>query len=130
MQPVLSADGLKVNWVNYKTGINGISFKMDADNRSAHIGILLHSNDDELRKSQYTQLHNLRSMLQEKLGEAWTWQEDTVDDYGKPVSRIGTKISGVNIARTEDWPQLISFFKPRIIALDEFWNMAKYGFEL
>jgi hypothetical protein len=38
-------------------------------------------------------------------------------------------MEGVSIFNKEDWPKLISFFKPRIVALDEFWNMVKYSFE-
>ncbi|PZR08331.1 MAG: DUF4268 domain-containing protein, partial [Flavobacterium psychrophilum] len=41
MRPVLSADGLPVSWLNYKTGVPGISFKMDADRDHAVIMILL-----------------------------------------------------------------------------------------
>jgi len=37
--PQLSADGMKVNWVNYKTGIKYLYFKMDADKSLATIGI-------------------------------------------------------------------------------------------
>ena len=36
MNPVLSSEGEKINWVNYKTGEKGIRFKMHADNRSAY----------------------------------------------------------------------------------------------
>jgi hypothetical protein len=31
--------------------------------------------------------------------------------------------------KRDDWPAIISFLKPRIIALDAFWSQAKYGFE-
>jgi hypothetical protein len=44
------------------------------------------------------------------------------------VSRIYTAAEGVNIYRKEDWPAIISFFKPRIIALDAFWTEVKEGF--
>jgi hypothetical protein len=37
MKPVPSASGQPVNWINYKTGIRNIHFKMDADNTSAVI---------------------------------------------------------------------------------------------
>ncbi len=33
MKPVLSADGEKINWINYKTGEKDIVFKMDADSK-------------------------------------------------------------------------------------------------
>jgi hypothetical protein len=45
------------------------------------------------------------------------------------VSRIYKEITGVSVFNKDHWPDLISFFKPRIIALDSFWENAKYGFE-
>jgi len=34
----------------------------------------------------------------------------------------------VNIFDTNAWPAIISFLKPRIIALDKFWSLVKDGF--
>jgi len=45
------------------------------------------------------------------------------------VSTIRTTLPGVNIFKTDDWPRIISFFKPRIIALDAFWDLVRDGFE-
>ena len=129
MQPILSADGEKVNWVNYKTGIPGIAFKMDADNGSASIAIVLQAKDESVRNAHYEQLLQLRTVLENTTGEAWLWQKDCIDEYGKHFCKVGITLDNINILRNEDWPQIISFFKPRIMALDEFWSMAKYGFE-
>jgi hypothetical protein len=68
-------------------------------------------------------------MLHSQLGEDWDWQLHTIDDNGKTISRIFRQINGVSIYNKNDWPALISFFKPRIIALDGFWNDAKYAFD-
>lgn len=130
MQPVLPADGERVNWVNYKTGIQGIAFKMDADNNEAGIAIVLSHSDAMMRKQHYTQLQQLKTLLHNELNEVWKWEADTQDAYGKTYSRIGTKASGINIMKQDDWPALISFFKPRIIALDAFWSNVKYAFEV
>jgi len=130
MQPVLSADGEPVSWINYKTGISGISFKMDADSKEVMISILLSHNDLSLQRSAYEKFLQLKAMLNENLGESdWLWEQEVQDDYGKTISRISKRLSGVNVLRNEDWPAIISFLKPRIVALDEFWSMAKYGFE-
>jgi len=130
MQPVLSADGESVSWINYKTGISGISFKMDADSKEVMISILLSHNDLSLQRSAYEKFLQLKAMLNENLGESdWRWEQEVQDDYGKTISRISKRLSGVNVLRNEDWPAIISFLKPRIVALDEFWSMAKYGFE-
>ena len=43
MKPVPGASGLPANWINYKTGIRHIHFKMDADNTRAVITIEISS---------------------------------------------------------------------------------------
>ena len=52
-----------------------------------------------------------------------------MNEWGKPISTINKKLLGVSIFKKENWPQLISFFKPRIIALDAFWSSARYSFQ-
>jgi hypothetical protein len=130
MKPVVAAEGLPVSWLNYKTGINGIHFKMDADRDHAVIMILLSHSNAAIRQAHYQQFVQLKTMLKESLGEDdWTWKEETTDPYGKNISSISKTIPGVNVLNQSDWPTIISFFKPRIIALDEFWSMAKSSFE-
>ena len=46
-----------------------------------------------------------------------------------PFSRVYMELSPANLFNREDWPALISFFKPRLIALDAFWTDAQYAFE-
>jgi len=84
MSPILSAEGLRTNWINYKTGEPHLTFKMDATDKCATIAIVLAHPDLDIQ-----QLYLLK----------------------------------------EDWPQLIAFFKQRIIALDSFWDIAKLAFE-
>jgi hypothetical protein len=130
MQPVLSADGLDIGWVNYKTGIAGIGFKMDVDNKRAEIAIVLSHTDTALQQRLYDNFVLLQNMLPD-LPEAgdWLWQPAIPDEYGKPISKISKQLTGVSIFRQEDWPAVISFLKPHIIALDEFWSMAKDSFD-
>ncbi|MFT3822863.1 MAG: DUF4268 domain-containing protein [Chitinophagaceae bacterium] len=130
LQPVLSAEGVPVNWLNYKTGINGISFKMDADRDHAVIMILLSHNSVSLQQSHYGIFLQLKSMLQDALGEDdWVWQQAAPETPGKKTSTISKTLEGVNVLNQAHWPTIISFLKPRIVALDEFWSMAKYSFE-
>ncbi len=128
MQPISSAEGIKTNWINYKTGVNGIQFKMDADNAKASIGVVVAQKNKEIQAAQYAQLLQLKTMLRKALGEEWHWQPMMQDEHGKTISQVGTSFSGVSIYRKEDWPALITFFKQRIMALDAFWNEAKHGF--
>ncbi|MBD1391956.1 DUF4268 domain-containing protein [Mucilaginibacter glaciei] len=129
MQPVLSADGLRTNWVNYKTGVKHINFKMQADNKLATIAIEMNHPDKELQQLFFEQFATYKTMLRSSLAEDWDWQLHTTDNYGKTISRIVKETGPVSIYQQGDWPKLISFFKPRIVALDEFWNNAKAAFE-
>jgi hypothetical protein len=129
LAPVLSAEGEKINWLNYKTGIKYVNFKMDAGSRQAYIGIELSHPDPEIQELFFQQFQQLRKILEEILREEWIWKLHDRNDYGKTISSIYTSLSPVNIFSKQDWPALISFFKPRIIALDECWSQVKYGFE-
>lgn len=128
--PQLSADGLRTNWVNYKTGIKHLSFKMQADKRSAYIAIEISHPDLGIQELMFEQFKELKNILHGTLNEDWEWQLHTTDENHKTISRILTSLPNVSIFNRNDWPALISFFKPRIIALDEFWSTAQYSFEV
>ena len=130
MGPVLSADALRVNWINYKTGVKHIFFKMQADNKLGTISIEIAHPDPELQQLFFEQFETYKTMLNNTLGEEWNWELLTTDDYGKTISRIYKQLTPASIFQKDDWPGLISFFKPRIIALDEFWSNAKFAFEV
>ncbi len=87
MAPVLSADGDKVSWINYKTGQKGIFFKMEAGNGSASIAIELSHTDMEIQQFYFEQFIKLKTLFHEELGEEWSWIFATPDEFGKPVSK-------------------------------------------
>lgn len=129
MAPVPSAEGDTTNWINYKTGVKHVYFRMQADNRRATIAIELSHPDAGIRELFFEQFLEVKGLLREALGEEWTWEAQATDAQGLPYSRIYTELSPANLFSRDDWPALISFFKPRLIALDLFWTDAQYAFE-
>jgi len=129
MSPQLSAEGLRTNWLNYKTGLKYVYFRLDADKKSASIAIEITHPDPGIQELFFEQFLELKTLLNGYLGEEWDWVLHTSDENGKTISRIYKEIKPVNIFNRNDWHSLISFFKTRIIALDEFWNDAKYSFD-
>lgn len=127
--PHLSAEGLRTNWVNYKTGIKNLHFKMQADKKSAAIAIEMSHPDPGIQELMFEQFLEFKNLLNTSLNEEWEWQLHEQDENYKTVSRIVKTLPGVSIYKQEDWPELISFFKPRIIALDDFWSDAKDSFD-
>lgn len=96
--------------------------------KSAAIYISIEHLDAEIRQLYFDQFLELKSMLHVTLEETWKWQREVLLD-GRASSRIEKSLQGVSVFNKEHWPELISFFKPRIIALDAFWENAKYSFE-
>ena len=127
MTPVPSAEGEKINWVNYKTGVKHIYFKMEADQQFASIGIALMHPALSTQKLYFDHLLQFKNLLHDTQGEEWTWALHATDN-GKVISRIFTELAGINIFNKEAWPELISFFKQRLIKQDEFWSQVKHGF--
>jgi hypothetical protein len=129
MSPIPSAEGMKINWVNYHTRLKDVHFRMDAGTRSAMIAVSLEHRDAGIRELYFEQFLQLKRMLHAALEEEWTWQQHVTTADGKVMSRIYREISGVSVLNKEQWPELISFFKPRIMALDAFWENARYSFD-
>ena len=129
MSPIPSAEGLKINWVNYHTRIKDVHFRMHADQKSACICILIQHNDPEIQELYYEQFLELKDLLHATLGEVWQWQLHATASDGKIVTKICKAIAGVSVLNRGDWPELISFFKQRMIALDAFWENARYSFD-
>ena len=129
LAPQLSVDGRKANWLNYRTGFKHLYFRMQADHRTASIAIEITHPDAEIQELFFGQFIELKEILHETLGEEWDWALHIRDENGKIISRIYRTLAPVNVFNQDDWPALISFFKPRLIALDEFWSNAQSSFD-
>ena len=102
---------------------------MDADKRKASIAIEITHADEGIQELFFEQFVELKNVLNGYLAEEWEWELHSSDENGKIISRIFKELNGVSVFKQDDWPALISFFKPRILKLDEFWNDAKYAFD-
>lgn len=128
MKPVPSASGFRVNWPNYKTGIRNIYFRMKAERDFASIGIEICHADTDLQELYFDQFVQLKKLFLNSLNEDWEWKLLSSNEFGQPISKIEKILPQVNVMDEKDWPEIISFFKPRIIGLDDFWENVKPGF--
>lgn len=129
MSPILSAEGMKINWVNYHTMVKDVHFRMNAAQKSSAIYISMEHADLEIQELYFEQFLEFKTLMHATLQEEWEWQLQVSVGDGKIISRIYKEISGVSVLNKDHWPDLISFFKPRIIALDSLWENAKYSFD-
>ena len=99
MSPVLSSEGEKINWINYKTGVKGLQFKMNVVQDIASIAIEINRSDIEEQKIIFEKLLQLKHILNNSLKEEWNWALHTPEESGKIVSKIYQERRGINIMR-------------------------------
>jgi hypothetical protein len=128
MSPIPSAEGNRINWVNYHTRVKNVYFRMDAGTKSAVIYIAIQHADPGIQELYFEQFLELKELLHATLQEEWEWQLHALTADGNVTTRIYKEISDVSVFNKDQWPELISFFKQRIIALDSFWENAKHTF--
>ena len=129
MAPVLSDEGEKINWVNYKTGIKFIKFPMQSVSNTASIAIEFSHPDVVVLQQQFDLLATFKNQFSEECGNNWQWQKMKPDKQEKMIGSITASIENVSIMNKSDWPEIISFFKSHLISLDKFWSNYKFAFE-
>lgn len=128
MSPVLSAEGEKINWVNYKTGIKYIRFTMQSISSTAIISIEFSHPDITVQQYQFDKLAACKKQFIQECGD-WQWKKMKQDKDNKTISSITASIKNVSVLNQSDWPEIISFFKPRLISLDKFWSKYKFALQ-
>jgi hypothetical protein len=129
MAPVVSSEGERINWINYKTGVKDVYIKLGANHKMISVSLQFAQKDPEMQQLFFDHLRSLESVLAENIKNEWVWRLHTYNENGKLISGIFSKKEHLSILKKEDWPEIISFFKPRIIGLDRFWNNVKYAFQ-
>ena len=129
MAPIPSAEGDKINWINYKTEVRFIKFIINVVNDTVIIGIELYNPDMTLQGEQFEQLLQLKKQFIGTCGVDWTWAKYVTDAHGKILCNITCTLFEANITNETNWPVIISFLKPRLILLDRFWSNYKFVFQ-
>jgi hypothetical protein len=129
MRPIHSAEGAKINWINYRTDLKDVYIRMEVDHQAAVIAIVLQHSDVGIQELYFQQFIELKMLLHASVEEEWDWQMHFTLPDNKVISRIYKVLPNVSVFNKDQWPDLISFFKPRIIGLDRFWENARYSFE-
>jgi len=129
MKPVPGAGGEAVNWLNYKTGKKHLSFRLDATKEQASITIEIKHTVKAEREKYYQQLLALKNVMESETGYLWQWEKEMLTTTGEVISTISQTLPSVNVLNENDWPVIIAFLKPRMMALDAFWDLVKDGFE-
>jgi len=116
-----SINDTKIKWLNYKTNIKDLYFKIDCNENYTKILIDIQHNDDEIRKLFFAQFLELEKLFIKTMGEKWIWESEYLNFYGQKSSQISKNLKKVNIYDKKTWVSSFKFLEKRFIKIDEFW---------
>lgn len=121
MQNRRSANGKRVNWINYKTGIKFLFVRLDVNSKRAVFALDLQPKDEGIKEIFWEQLQELKVVLESEMGPG-DWNDDFEIKYGLSVSRISWTLEDVNMFKEEDTDKIYAFFQEKLIAFDSFYT--------
>jgi hypothetical protein len=116
-----SINDTKIKWLNYKTNIKDLYFKIDCNENYTKILIDIQHNDDEIRNLFFAQFLELEKLFIKTMGEKWIWESEYLNFYGQKSSQISKTLKKVNIYDKKTWVSSFKFLEKRFIKIDEFW---------
>jgi hypothetical protein len=120
------AEGAR-QWLNYRTGVKGIFFRVEATGKEAIASIDLQQADEGVRKLLFDQFLKFRKALENHTGPL-LWEEEYSLSSGRTISRIYQKQEEVSLFRQDDWHQIFPFFEKYLLGFDAFWADFREGF--
>ena len=115
--------GEKIRWVNYRTGLNSVRFKIEANKKSSSICIDIISSDEGVREVFFEQFEEFKILLSKKM-DTLNWEKKYRIDSGVYISRIYTELIGPSINKESEWGDIYRFFEKNLIALHDFWEIS------
>lgn len=115
------ADGTRVRWATYRSGLRDVYFRLEANGKVARVCIDIQHKDEGIRALFFEQFQEFRMLLEDALGPGVEWEERHFLRSGAEVARIGVTLGGLNLYDRMHWSKLWDFFEEKMLALDEFW---------
>jgi hypothetical protein len=120
------AEGAR-QWLNYRTGVKDIFFRIEASGKGAIAAIDLQQADEGLRQLFWEQFLEFQKALESHTGPL-IWDPAYELPYGRSIARIYQKQEGVSLYKEDDWHQIFPFFEKHLLAFDAFWADFREGF--
>lgn len=108
------------NFILHRTKIPGIALRFEAGRENALVILELGQRNEDKRLKAYEILEKYKVVLEEGFDEGLIWEfYHKREDSNKEVCRIFTEITGVDIHRQSQWPDIYNFFIENMIRLEE-----------
>lgn len=112
----------RIKWVNYRTNVKDIYFRLNMDNQKASVSIELQHKDDGIRSLIFEQFKELKVVLEDNFNGELSWNEVTFNHFNQPISSISEELQNVSIYNRDDWQKVFQFYELRMVGLHTFWT--------
>ncbi len=120
------AEGAR-QWLNYRTGVKNIFFRVEATGKEALVSIDLQHPDEGVRQLFFDQFKEFKKALEGHTGPL-LWQEAFTLENGRTIGRIYQQQGGVSLFKEDDWHQIFPFFEKYLLGFDAFWADFREAF--
>lgn len=114
--------GRKLNWVNYKTKIRDVYFRLNVDKSKATFSIELQHKDEGIRDLFFDQFEELKAALNDQFKNELIWERRSLNDFNISIAKIGCMYGGVNVFDKNTWKNAFQFLEQNIVDAHEFWE--------
>lgn len=128
MKKYIPEYGKKIRWVNYRTGVHSIQFKIEADKTSSRVCIDIINKDDGVREIFFEQFEEFKTLLSNSMDKL-DWVKEYRIESGFYITRIFTELKGPSINQESEWGDIYRFFEKNLVALHEFWDISQDVFK-
>ena len=111
----------RIRWVNYRTNIKDLYFRLNLTQQKAIFSIELQHKDDGIRELFYEQFLELKAVLNDSVNGELVWEEIKFNQFNHPVCCMHSELENVSIYKKEDWLSVFQFFEKKMVGLHEFW---------
>tara|TARA_B100001758_G_C18339814_1_gene573706 strand:+ start:657 stop:1118 length:462 start_codon:yes stop_codon:yes gene_type:complete len=124
MRKTHSLSEKKVSWTKYPTEIKHIYLRLKCEDRIS-ISFDIQHKDEEIRALIWEQLNELKVVLEKEMKHNTIWNEKVYTKEGMCISSISWTHESLSFYNENEWKDIISFFKIRLIEFDKFYQEYK-----
>jgi len=111
----------KINWVNYKTKVKDVYFRLSVDNKKVNFSIDIQHNDEGMRQLFYEQFTELKAVITSTFQYELEWDEQFYTEFGL-ISKIGCELKGISVNNKNTWKEIFLFMEQNMLDAHEFWE--------
>jgi len=122
MRAQLSANGKRVNWINYPTQVKNTYLRMVCEGKNIALCYDIQFKDEGVQAIFWEQLTELKVVLESNMSIPTNWEATYLNKEGQHIGRIFWQLEGANFYEQEDWPHIYAFFKKHLKEFDVFYQ--------